>query len=428
MPYLFENGTSVEVSQTEYNAWVDKVAPPPPDPVTLQQSQSTSQQTPPGPIAYGPPQTQTFDDGSTLTTNADGTVSSTDSPSPTAASTPGVGAATDDNSNGANTISGTNLATNSSTSPTGLISPQPNILDQFASYTYNIGWYLLTPDQMNVISVNSKIDISQWSLLVQSGGGGSEQSGLFQAGTAASALNPLVETVANTLGFTTLTKAGRNKYFTLDYYLDDLEIEQSLTGDGPGVTQSINFKVYEPNGITLLPNLNNAVRDLYNDLTTAGNLAFYCLVIKFYGWDINGNLITDATQNVGIPGVTPSISNSIITRYYPFTITNFNFKIQSKVICYEIAGQFSGFKYASSTGTGSIPFNFELVGQTVGQVLSGNGATSAITPASDGRGSTPNSPQSAPPTPVQNAPATVSYNSDGSVNASNLSGYPDGSM
>ena len=425
---------------TGYEQWFDpttgayQLRPPANDPapttVTTTQSQSTSQQTPPGPIAYGPPQTQTFDDGSTLTTNVDGTVSSTDSPSPTAASTPGAGAATDDNSNGANTTSGINSILNTATAPGSLITPQSNVLDQFASYTYNIGWYLLTPDQARAVSEPIKIDVTQWSLLVQSGGAGLEQTGIFQTGTAAASLNPLVETVANRLGLSTLSTTGRNKYFTYDYYLDDLEIQIPFVKEA-GATV-LSFTVQEPYGLTLLPNLMNAVNDLYKQDAASASNAQYCLVIKFYGWDAKGNLISSPTQNEGIPGITPSVSNAVVTRYYPFQIIKLDFKQASKGVSYQISGSCQNFVYAKSSATGSIPFNFELTGTTVGEVLtgSGKGVGSAVkAPATDGReGISTSSPAPIRTTfdttaLTESTPTTATYNADGSVNAADLSGW-----
>ena len=51
-----------------------------------------------------------------------------------------------------------------------LIEPQPNVLDKFASYTYQASVYLMTPDQYrNLINSNDK-NIPDSQLLFQSGG------------------------------------------------------------------------------------------------------------------------------------------------------------------------------------------------------------------------------------------------------------------
>jgi len=402
--------------------------------VTLGQSQSTSSQTVPGPVPYNAPvftQDQ-LNQNLSASQPAVGTPGSDQAgpPEPTAPSTPGAGAATDDNSNGANTTSGTNSILNTATAPGSLITPQPNILDQFASYTYNIGWYLLTPDQARAVSEPIKIDVTQWSLLVQSGGAGLEQTGIFQAGTAAASLNPLVETVANRLGLSTLSTTGRNKYFTYDYYLDDLEIQIPFVKEA-GATV-LSFTVQEPYGLTLLPNLMNAVNDLYKQDAASASNAQYCLVVKFYGWDAKGNLISSPKQNEGIPGITPSVSNAVVTRYYPFQIIKLDFKQASKGVSYHIEGSCQNFVYAKSSATGSIPFNFELTGTTVGEVLTGSGkgvGSAAKASATDGR----EGKSTSSPAPVrttfettaftESTPTTATYNADGSVNAADLSGW-----
>jgi hypothetical protein len=80
------------------------------------------------------------------------------------------GNTTNDDASTNNTKSGTDRAFNAATNPSNPITPSPNILDQFASYTYNLSWYLLTPQQANVLASTSKINTNEWSLLVRSGG------------------------------------------------------------------------------------------------------------------------------------------------------------------------------------------------------------------------------------------------------------------
>ena len=258
---------------------------------------------------------------------------------------------------------------NESNKTSGAITPRPNILDQFASYTYNIAWYCLTVDQYKNMKSTSKVDVSQWSLLVQSGGAAQQQQGTTQQGVNFGQNTPINGPV------TVLKTPNRNKYFTLDYYLDDLEIKSQVTGSNASQFSEITFKVSEPNGITLIPNLNYAIRELTDATPLA---AQFCIVIKFYGWDINGNLITDPTSSRGVPGATPSAANAAVVRYYPFQITKFDFKLASKQVEYSIEGVAAPFKYATSTAFGSVPYNIELTGETVKQVLVGNGTTNTV--------------------------------------------------
>jgi hypothetical protein len=341
--------------------------------ITLEQSQSISADTPPGPIAYQPPpdsiQTfddgssiQTFDDGSTLATGTDGSISASNATEDITASSntePAAASPNDDNFGLLNSTSGVSGALNTSTSPSSLISPRPNILDQYASYTYSLSWYILTPVQFKNITNSKKLNVKQWSLLMQSGGASTQQAG--------------VSSSSNLIGQSSSAVSGRNKYFSLDYYLDDFEITHTLGGGGPAQLVQLSFKVTEPNGLTLLPNLTNACRDLYQDPAAANNSAFYVMAVNFYGWDINGHLITDPTSKKGVAGATPGASNAVVSRYYPFTIVEFFFKMANKAVEYQIKGGPQAFQYAQTSGLGSIPYNIEVTGATVGDVLAGTG-------------------------------------------------------
>ena len=287
-----------------------------------------------GPLVYTQDQinqSRPAGDTTTTTQNGAGTVGNTTA---TAANQPGVGAPNDDS--GIPTVSSISVGLNAATNPSSsnIITPQQNILDQFASYTYNIGWYLLRPEQLTALSSSAAIDTTQWSLLVQSGGAAASQSGVSQTGGTGNQQAQAAVT------------SGRNKYFTNDYYLDDLEITSVLRLEGAGLNTALSFKVTEPNGLTLLPNLSMAVKDWYQDSSTANNNALYCLVIKFLGWDINGNLVTDYSDKATALAASKSSLNKVtLTRYYPFTIPDIHFKVVNKAIEYEIKGLPHAFAY-----------------------------------------------------------------------------------
>ena len=127
------------------------------------------------------------------------------------------------------------------------ISPRPNVLDQYASYTYAIAWWLLTPEQYNNLgSGRNRAPVpntANWNLLIQSGG---------------------------------ISTAGRNAAFPDDFYFDDLEIETVLAGKGTGMSNnatSIRFKVVEPNGLTLVERLFQAVSTAYRNPSPAAGVA-----------------------------------------------------------------------------------------------------------------------------------------------------------
>ena len=251
------------------------------------------------------------------------------------------------------------------------IRPRANVLDEYASYTYAVTWYLLTPDQYNEMVRSKKKNCSTWQLLMQSGGAPTQ--------------------VAGTTGGTP-NVAGRNNFFQQDYYIDDLEIESIIPLKGTGAANTatnIKFKVTEPNGITLIENLYKAVSTLYKQKNVNKNanypMAQYCLVVRFYGYNDAGELITPGRR--GTNGQTNLTDpRAIVEKFYPFVITNIKFRIpRDRVVEYQVEAKPIPHFYNKSQDRGSIPFNFELVGETVEQVLQGKPVGTLYTPVQEGR-------------------------------------------
>lgn len=302
------------------------------------------------------------------------------SPAPTSA---GVGAGTSNNAydsrgNDDNPGVSTNTTqqTLSQTFANRQIVSQPNVLDQYASYTYGISWYILTPEQYNQLSTPN-FNTGSWSLLMQSGGA---------------------------------SVAQRNQFFPNDYYLDDLEIETFLMGKGTNMSTNameIKFKVVEPNGITLIQNLYKAVVSAYKN-SSAGDLsaattragavsaqgtagsanqtnltpnygaAQYCLTIEFYGYDSNGKLVAPATGQYTSNGQFSNTNpQSIIKKYYPFIIQNITFRTVANAIEYNVVASAIPYATGGSQSRGTIPFSFQLSGQTVSQILQGGPRTAS---------------------------------------------------
>jgi hypothetical protein len=268
------------------------------------------------------------------------------------------------------------------------IQPRPNVLDGYASYTYAVTWYLLTPDQYNEMVRSKKKNCASWQLLMQSGG----------APTATS--NATTQTPG---------VAGRNKFFQRDYYIDNLEIESLIPLKGTGAANTatnIRFTVTEPSGITLIENLSKAVKTLYAEKNVNKNanypLAQYCLAIRFYGYNDAGELVT--TGRSGTNGQTNLTDpRAIVEKFYPFVITNIKFRIpKDRVVEYAVEGKPIPHFYNKSQDRGSIPFNFELVGETVEQVLQGKPA-GTVYPSEVGERRDSPTPNTSAPTPV---PAT----------------------
>jgi hypothetical protein len=84
-----------------------------------------------------------------------------------------------DNNPGPNTAATQQaLAVFSTSNANQLIPTQPNQLDQYASYTYSISWYLLSPAQFTAMVKAQKANVTGWQLLMQSGGAAAAGAGI----------------------------------------------------------------------------------------------------------------------------------------------------------------------------------------------------------------------------------------------------------
>jgi hypothetical protein len=302
------------------------------------------------------------------------------------------------------------IAVNASTAALNqLIPTQPNQLDQYASYTYTLGWYLLSPEQFNSMMRTGRPNVNGWQLLMQSGG----------------AAIP-----------------GRSPAFPLDYYMDDLEITTKTPLGGTRMAHSatdIRFKVVEPNGITLLQNLFDAVQSVNASASqsqtnntgtaaarTASNprtvnylQAQYCLTIQFNGYDKDGNLVAPARGAVATTTQATG-QNAVIIKYYPFRLVDIRFQLANRAIEYIITAKPVAQSYGYTTDRGTVPFGFAMTGQTVEQLL--NGPKISVPANDDGRPGNPDtfSPTSAV-TDAGQAPVDANGNFTGSGVAGSIS-------
>ena len=255
------------------------------------------------------------------------------------------------------------------------IVPQPNILDAYTDYTYGLTWYLLTPKQYTDFQ-NGGRNAAAWSLLAQSGGA---------------------------------SPVGRNQFFTLDYYLDNLNIETLVPLKGAGMAHSataIDFTVTEPNGLTLINNIYKAVSTMYKaeNITDTPNylMAMYCMVIRFYGYNEAGDLVNPIRG--GLNGqINKTDPRAIVEKFYPFIIENLQFRLTSNKIEYHVKGKPQGQYTALSQDRGSIPFQFQLAGETVTDVLVGKPVGTQYAAVDPGARTTTPEPVTSPPAP----PTTV---------------------
>jgi hypothetical protein len=128
-------------------------------------------------------------------------------------------------------------------------------------------------------------------------------------------------------------------------------------------------------------------------------MAQYCLAVRFYGYNENGDLVT--TGRSGTNGQTNLTDpRAIVEKFYPFVITNIKFRIpKDRVVEYQVEGKPIPHFYNKSQDRGSIPFNFELAGETVEQILRGKPVGTVYPASQDGRIDNP-TPNTSAPTPA----------------------------
>jgi hypothetical protein len=367
----FFNYSALTDSQSQRNTAAAGDAPV----VTIEKSQAT----PPNPVSNQPANPLN------ITSDDDGNA--------WAPTGPGVGAGTSSNSYDARGNDDTPPASSNSAQQTvnqsfsgQTIIPQPNVLDQYASYTYAISWWILTPDQYNNLSsgLAPAPGTGTWSLLIQSGGA---------------------------------SISGRSQFFPNDYYLDDLEIDTFLMGKGTNMSTNgmeIKFKVVEPNGITLIQNLYRATVAAYGQTGQPPNYgaAQYCLTIEFYGYDDQGKLIAPATGQNTTNGQFSSINPSaVIKKYYPFLIENITFRTVANQVEYMVVGKPIPYATGAAQARGTIPFAFALAGQTVSQILQGGSIGSSATASDPGaRTDSPNPLTQSTPISADSAETAALFN------------------
>ena len=231
------------------------------------------------------------------------------------------------------------------------IKATPNKFKDFATMTYSVSVYILGKAQYNQMVSTGVKSVQGLYLIMQSGGISNNPAGNYGAKRSSS-------------------------YFKKDFYIDDVELKGMVSGTSNRAahnTFEINFQVTEPNGLTFLEELHGIVQE-YN--VAAGvnkeriNYAAqnFLMVVRFYGYDKNGKQITGRDI-----GVSESLSDltSVSEKYIPFQFSSIQFAIENDVVRYRCKAVAPQTQIPMGVANSTIPFNVELMGQSVKQVLSG---------------------------------------------------------
>jgi hypothetical protein len=259
--------------------------------------------------------------------------------------------------------------------PQATVRPQPNVLDQYSSYTYTISLYLVNPSTYRQIRENAEFGLTGANLLIQSGGA---------------------------------AVAQRAQEFPLDFYIDNLEITSLLPGKATGGAHNaveLSFQVLEPSGVTFLDRLAEATRRFVrNDSGQQVNnyaAQAYLMVIKFWGYDADGNLVRVANA-VTTPGAAQE-PGLIVTKYIPFRFRQIKFRLANRIAQYDCQAVCLRDYVPPSQSRGIIPYNIELTAVSLRDLLGVNLGFSTVNQARDTEGRVGTSAQGTGNTPATQA-------------------------
>jgi len=217
-----------------------------------------------------------------------------------------------------------------------------NPLADFASYTYQLSLYMITPDAYDAFVNNGRRNIDL----------------LNQTGTGAGAY-----LICQNGGINSTEQRAAG--FEFDYYIDNMQIKSAISSNStmsPTVEYKLSFQIIEPYGFSFITNLKLASEQIaqysqtknIKDLRNASR-QFFVLGIKFLGWDIDGNLMTESGQT--------------FDRYYDVLFTKVNFKLDGKATTYTIEATTIPSAIAMGTKRGVVDKGAPLTGNKVGDLI-----------------------------------------------------------
>jgi len=285
------------------------------------------------------------------------------------------------------------------------VKPQPNILDRYNNYAWSASVYLMSGSQYSKLMNSKDKKIDGYYLMFQSGGAG-VSDGVIRPPLPATGGGG-GDADAQPGGFygtasPTYPTANRSPFFPNDFYIDSVTVETQCVGKGTGAAHlatNLKFTVVEPQGITLLERMYEAVANM-EPRDAAGKVnytaATYLMVLRFYGYDESGNIVYPVKGGLDSPANT-SDPSAVVEKFIPFIIAKVNWTIGTKTVSYDFEAAPVGQNIGGGSSRGTIPYDVQLVDSTVGGLLGGNAKYStgtapnanpgASTTAGAGRGS-----------------------------------------
>jgi hypothetical protein len=223
-----------------------------------------------------------------------------------------------------------------------------NPLSEFASYTYNLTLYMVTPEAYSIFLAQGQQIASNGFFVVASSGGNDS------FGTP---------------------KVSEDR----EFFIDDVSFKTIINPKASAsatMSHSFDIKIIEPYGFSFTTVLKNKIQEISQSTNiTKGNnnalQAFYVLAIKFVGYGDDGNYKNQdvIAQERGLFGDQPAFSTGITVSYFPITFAEFSFKLDGKGTTYMIKGVPTSNQEAYGITTSQIQNPSELSGKTIGDIL-----------------------------------------------------------
>ena len=223
-----------------------------------------------------------------------------------------------------------------------------NPLSAFSSYTYKLSLYLVTPEGENSFARDGVWHTTDMLLIAQSGGINAELD------------------------------SKRADGFEYDFGIDNLTITtavNSKASDYSGTTYEYQFTIYEPYGMTFPSRLVRAVHKMQEKTSMKRSVQHpmealserYLLVIRFYGYDEKGELMTVPTA--GKYAMNKTDDTAAFERAFPVIIQTMSTRLDQKMTTYQVTAKAAGMQIGIGGITGSVGEQVAISGSTVGEIL-----------------------------------------------------------
>jgi len=280
-----------------------------------------------------------------------------------------------------------------------------NPLANFSSYTYQISLYMITPDaydafiesgRKNINAINNIsaageqtiTQVNQQAATREAAINSGFVQGVGERGRTTSPPSPSAPTTIKKGGAFLVAQSGginntnskRAPGFDLDFYIDNLRLDQSIgTPDVQGSTNvtAFKFEIIEPYGFSFLTKLREASNALLGMSNTANLKALtdpsrqcFILGFRFLGYDKDGYLI-DPTKISGVDGDPQGNAFGLYERFYDIQINKINFKLDGRAVVYNIEAAPVPTVVAFGTRHGVVWTGATVAGKTVYEALMG---------------------------------------------------------